>query len=68
MKMNYVKQFEAKETLVDIYETDIKINSECMYVIIATNKKTHKQNTRFGNAIQTRSIINSYHLEQKFKL
>lgn len=68
MNMNHIAQYQTNYTVIDVYETDIKINSETMYVIISTNKITHKQNTRFGNGTQTKSIINTYNLEKRFKL
>lgn len=67
-QMMLVIQYETNCTKIDIYETDININGKLLYVIITTNKTTYEQNTRFGNVTQMKSIINTYHLERKFKL
>lgn len=51
--------FRTNGTKIYIYDRDIKINSEKLYVIISEHNDG-QVNIRFGNTIQTRSILKTF--------
>ena len=54
-----VVEFDTNRTHACIYDRDLYINGEKIYVIITTNDEGDKY-VRFGNWTQTKSIIKSF--------
>ena len=70
LKMRFLESHETNSTIVQVWDPDININGEQLYVIISQNKCDGNIYTRFGNYIQMKSILRTYRysLKEEFKI
>ena len=62
-KLKLVREFDTKMCEVRIYESDFEVLNEKLYVISTFAKNNKVLTIRFGNFIQTNSIIRTYYRE-----
>ena len=63
-----LNEFETNQCWVTVYESDIKLFNETIYVIQSVHKNNGHINTRFGNEKQLKNLISQYQKEELFKL
>ena len=63
-----IDEFKSTRTYIAIYDTQLDIGGERLFIIKSDNLKTGVDYIRFANRTQARSIINTYRKEKKFSL
>lgn len=67
-KMKLKKEIETKACFLKVYDTGFIVDFYHIFAIKSIHKKTGKVLMRFGSASQVNQILNTYHLEKRFKL
>lgn len=65
MVKELIRDFDTKLCNVKIYKTDLIIDGEEMYVIKSTTLRNGQLLVRFGNYLQTNSIIRTYYRDDQ---
>ena len=60
IKYKLIKEFESSRKLIRIYESNLKIAGERVYVFMSVDIGKTVWYVRFGNLIQIRSMENTY--------
>ena len=63
-----IKEFETAKCIVTVYDTELTLFEEHLFVVQSLHRNNGKINTRFANEKQLNNLINTYHTEKEFKL
>lgn len=65
MKIQLIGKLETKQCEVQVFSTDWTFSEEKVYIVKSIHKNNGRIETRYGNKIQTRSMVNCYSLTDK---
>ena len=63
-----INSFETAKCKVEIFDTQFTYDLFKVYCVKSLHKASGKVNIRFGTMAQVKQIVNTYHLERRFKL
>ena len=63
-----IKEFETNKCIVSVYDTEIVLFDEHLFVVQSLHKNNGNLNTRFANEKQLKNLISTYHIEKEFSL